>query len=76
MSMSKRWITLEIEQTALERAITLAGSISNLARRINVTRQAIHQWEKVPANRVLEVERAVDGAVTREELRPDLYPDD
>jgi DNA-binding transcriptional regulator YdaS (Cro superfamily) len=29
---------------------------------------------KVPAERVLSIESATDGAVTRHELRPDLYP--
>ncbi len=28
----------------------------------------------VPAERVLEIEAATEGKVTRHELRPDLYP--
>src|SRR5579871_218525 len=59
---------------ALERAITLAGGVAALARAINVTSQAISQWDRVPAERAIAVEGATAGKVTRHELRPDLYP--
>ena len=59
---------------ALERAIGEAGGTAALARTINVTPQAISQWDRVPAERVLAVEQASGGKVTRHELRPDLYP--
>jgi len=38
----------------------------------NLTPQAVSQWARVPATRVLEVERVTK--VPRFELRPDLYP--
>ncbi len=59
---------------ALERAISEAGGTAALARIINVTPQAISQWDRVPAERALAVEQATGGRVTRHELRPDLYP--
>ena len=59
---------------ALDRAITEAGGTAALARTINVTPQAISQWDRVPAERALAVEQATGGKVTRHELRPDLYP--
>src|SRR6187402_2139529 len=59
---------------ALERAITEAGGVAALARAINVTSQAISQWERVPAERTIAVEQATGGKVTRHQLRPDLYP--
>ena len=59
---------------ALERAITEAGGVAALARAINVTSQAISQWERVPAERAIAVEQATGGKVTRHQLRPDLYP--
>jgi pyruvate,orthophosphate dikinase len=59
---------------ALERAISEAGGTAALARTINVTPQAISQWDRVPAERALAVESATGGKVTRQELRPDLYP--
>lgn len=54
-------------------AIKTAGGLRPLARLLgNITAQAISQWEKVPAERVLEVERVT--GVPRGVLRPDLYP--
>lgn len=42
------------------------------------SQSAIAQWfqkNRVPAERVLQIEKATKGAVTRQDLRPDLYPD-
>lgn len=47
-----------------------------LAERISVTPQAVHNWFArgvVPAGRCLAIENATDGAVTRFELRPDVF---
>jgi len=56
----------------LDRAKQAAGGATGLARHLGVTSQAISQWRRVPAERVLDVERA--SGVPRHELRPDLYP--
>ncbi len=63
-----------MRDTALETAIDAAGGTAALARTINVTPQAISQWDRVPAERVIAVEEATGGKVTRSDLRPDLYP--
>jgi len=56
---------------ALERAFALSGGPSALAKAIgNITPQAISQWKKVPAERVLDVARIT--GIPAEELRPDL----
>ena len=60
------------EQAVLTEAVRAAGGTAALARAIGTTPQAISQWRRVPAARVIEVE-AVSG-VSRERLRPDLYP--
>lgn len=62
---------------AIKKAVSRVGGQAELARIIGVTAQAVQQWVRfgrIPAERVLEVERATNGAVTRYELRPDLYP--
>ncbi len=59
---------------ALEQAISEAGGVAALARSIKVTPQAISQWDRVPAERVIAVEEATGGRVLRSALRPDLYP--
>jgi DNA-binding transcriptional regulator YdaS (Cro superfamily) len=60
----------------MNRAVEAAGGKSALARRLGTSRQAVDQWPRVPAERVLAVEKAAGGAVTRYELRPDIYPRD
>ena len=57
---------------SLQQAIEATGNGKALAGRIGVTPQALSQWRRVPAHRVLDVERA--SGVSRQELRPDLYP--
>lgn len=63
-----------IPSTPIKRAAVAVGGYPNLARLLNCTRQAIYQWEKIPADRVIEIERI--SGVPRHELRPDLYPDE
>jgi len=61
----------------LERAIEIVGTQAALANALGVTAQAVNQWVskgRIPAERVLEIERATEGKVTRHDLRPDLYP--
>ncbi|MCK8785236.1 helix-turn-helix domain-containing protein [Roseomonas sp. NAR14] len=62
--------------TAAERAIELAGGLTKLADLVGVKPSSVFKWRvrRVPAERVLAVERATGGKVTRHELRPDLYP--
>ena len=45
----------------------------------DITQGAISQWlikDRVPAERVLQLERVSKGLMTRYELRPDIYPRD
>lgn len=61
---------------ALLKAISEAGSITELARRVNVSPQVVINWRArgmVPAERCREVEAAVHAAVTRYDLRPDVF---
>lgn len=58
-------------------AVRQAGGPSALARLLSewgepVSSQAISQWQQVPAERVLHVERA--SGIQRHLLRPDIYP--
>ena len=62
--------------TALERAKNAAGGPSELARRLSaigrpITSQGVSAWRRVPAERVVDVERIT--GVSRRELRRDLY---
>ena len=57
---------------ALERAAEAIGGFPVLAKKLGITRHAMYQWDKVPANRVIPIEKAT--GIARHELRPDLYP--
>lgn len=75
---------------ALEKAVELAGSQSELARRLaehtkNPKIKPAHVWnwlnrdKQVPANMAVPIEEVTpkkddELQVTREQLRPDLYP--
>jgi DNA-binding transcriptional regulator YdaS (Cro superfamily) len=60
-------------KSALEIAKEKVGGPSGLAKAIgDITPQAVSQWHRVPAERVLAVELAT--GVARHELRPDIYP--
>lgn len=65
---------------ALEKAITIAGGQTALAKLIGRDQRTIWAWlnmtKRVPAEMVLSIEKAVSGQVTRHELRPDIYPAD
>jgi hypothetical protein len=49
----------------------VGGRMAYLARLLDITPQAIAQWDKIPIKRVLDVERVTK--VDREQLRPDFY---
>lgn len=63
--------------TAILRAVEVAGSQTRLAQLVGCSQQAVAKWivrGRAPAERVLSIEAATNGAVTRHDLRPDLYP--
>jgi TorA maturation chaperone TorD len=55
----------------LDEAIRAAGGVSELARRIGISQPSVSNWDRVPAERVVAVEKATN--VNRAVLRPDLY---
>jgi hypothetical protein len=57
--------------TGLAAAVDAAGTMADLARRLGISRAAVAQWRKVPAERLVEVERVT--GVSRVILRPDLF---
>ncbi len=55
----------------LEQAISAAGGVGALARKIGISQPSVSNWTRVPAERVLVVESTT--SVDRTVLRPDLY---
>ena len=64
---------------ALERAVSLAGSQTALAKGIGVSQQRVWSWlnrsKKTGEGKSIPIEKFTDGKVTRHQLRPDHYPD-
>jgi DNA-binding transcriptional regulator YdaS (Cro superfamily) len=45
-----------------------------IARDLGITRQAPHQWRRIPATRAIAVAKLL--GVSRHMLRPDVFPDE
>jgi DNA-binding transcriptional regulator YdaS (Cro superfamily) len=56
---------------SLREAILAAGSRRALGRLLGISGQAIANWDRVPAERVADIERVT--GISRRQLRPDLY---
>jgi DNA-binding transcriptional regulator YdaS (Cro superfamily) len=55
----------------VERAAEKAGGVVSLARELGIKHTALYSWSRVPAERVLEVERIT--GISRYEIRPDVF---
>jgi Bacterial toxin YdaS len=67
ISVAKRKKVNDILELIRER-----GLLGDVADACGIRRQAVSQWQEVPWNRVLEVERVT--GVRRHLIRPDIYP--
>lgn len=56
------------------RIIAILGGPVRAGQCLDLSSQAVSQWKRVPANRVIEIENMTKGIVKRHEMRPDLYP--
>lgn len=59
----------------ISKAIEVTGSASALARLLDVSVQSVCFWRdgkrSVPLSKCTDIERVTNGAVTRQQLRPD-----
>ena len=62
----------------MDRACEIVGSQAQLARLLGVSAEAVRKWrrDRVPAERVLQIEKITKNKVSRYQLRSDLYPKD
>lgn len=68
----KRLVEMSPERDeGLQIAIEKAGGLRPLARDLGMSMQALSEWRRVPADRLLQVEAVTD--IPRRKLRPDLY---
>lgn len=78
MHLAARYILRMKQQNAfIAAAVASAGSQTELARRIGCSQVFVHQMvhglRGVSARLCLPIERATNGAVTRYDLRPDIF---
>lgn len=52
-------------------ALVAAGGISELARQLGLTRQAVSFWDKIPLKHLKTVSKMT--GIAQQKLRPDLY---
>lgn len=57
----------------MKTAVVLAGGQTALARHLGITQGAISQWRAVPAVHVVPIETLIEGQVTRNQMRPDIF---
>jgi DNA-binding transcriptional regulator YdaS (Cro superfamily) len=48
-----------------------AGGVVALARELGIKHTALYSWQRVPAERVLEIERI--SGISRHDIRPDVF---
>ena len=72
---SGRWRRSKEQQrdSVLERAIKILGGVRAAGRTLNLTAQAISQWNRCPDTWALKLEKATGGKITRYEFRPDIF---
>lgn len=66
----------QAKKEALDRAVDAASGVSKLAVRLDISANVVSNWRMrggVPAEWCIRVEMAVDAAVTRYDLRPDVF---
>lgn len=68
-------VTEQLLREAAQRAVKLAGGASIVAKELEISQAAVSKWPRVPAERVLSVERLTQGQMSRYEMRPDVYGD-
>ncbi len=66
-----------MKSTPIQAAVEAAGGQTALAKSLGVTQGLVWQWVRgrlrIPAERCAAIEAAVGGAVSRYELRPDVF---
>jgi DNA-binding transcriptional regulator YdaS (Cro superfamily) len=71
LSRIRRQGRLATMDNGLKAAIEAAGGVRRLAHKLGITHQAIVQWQRIPIERLLDIERVT--GIPREKLRPELY---
>lgn len=63
---------MRARQPQVDLAIEAAGGPTALARIVGIKAPSIYSWNRIPADKVMMIERAT--GVPRHVLRPDVFP--
>lgn len=62
----------------LKKVLKHVGGQNALARLLSVAQPSVYRWvhnaQRIPAEHVLKIEKALNGKISRHEIRPDIYP--
>lgn len=75
VALSTSFVVRMSNMDALERAVEICGSQAALAAKLNLRQSHVSMWKargNVPAEYCPSIERATDGRVRCEQLRPDV----
>ena len=65
-----------MDKVDVRKVIEAAGGQSKVASSLGIERQSVWRWvekNRIPAERCRELEQLTDGAVTAEQMRPDIF---
>ncbi len=63
---------MHYDKQAVRKIVLQAGGAAAVGSALGITGQAVSQWQIIPHNHVLMIERL--SRIPRWKLRPDLYP--
>lgn len=66
--------TMRISKNIAKKAIKQAGGPVKVSKLLGISHQAIGQWKLIPPKWVIKIEEI--SGISRNELRPDIYPDE
>jgi len=63
--------------TVLSQAITFLGGTRGVAKKLNISYQAVDKWHtRISAERARDIQMLTKGKFTLKALRPDLFPEE
>lgn len=57
----------------VEKVIEALGGLSATARLLNVSHQAVDQWQRIPSQHCMAIESLTKGKFTAQQMRPDIF---
>ena len=70
-------MTSKLDDPIVSRVFRMAGNKAALARHLGIKhRSALDLWRRIPPKYVIGVEQFLNKKITRQQMRPDIYPEE